>query len=330
MDIRNRSALKQDAAAALRGAQQEKRIISVYVGITIALSVVMLIADTLLNRAVSGTGGLSNLGTRTILQLVQTLLPIAQMLFLLCWDMGYLRSVLNMSRGKEATCRTLTAEFGIFGPTLRLNLLLGFYFGLIGAVCFYLGMQVYLLTPLAAPLIQIIELSAGSMLSSEMVLTDAVMDATMDAMPLMLAIGMIFFAILALPMVYRYRMAYYCLLEKPRAGALAAMRESTRMMRGKQLQLLKLDLSLWWYFLLEGLVTAVCYGDVLLPLLGISLPFSPTVSYYLFYGAYLVLLFILSYCLRNYKELIYAKAYDALRPPETPNNGVVLGNIFQM
>ncbi len=331
MDIRDRIGLKQAAKAALGNAKQEKQIAAVYVGAAIALSVVVLVIDALLDRAVSGTGGLSNLSTRAIFQLIQSAMPIVQMGLILCWDMGYLGSMLGISRGKPRDVRDLTRGFGIFFPLLRLELILGLMIG--GAVfgCMYLAIWIFMFTPLSAPLMK--EVSAaysGSMLSTEVVLTDAVMDSVNQALLPILLIFLAVFALIGLPLVYRYRMANYCLLENPKRGALAALGESNRMMRGNRMNLLKLDLSLWWFYLLDGLILAVSYGDVILAELGIGLPFSAEVGFYVFYGLYFVLIFALTYFLRNYREVIYAKAYDALRPPEVPSNGVVLGNIFQM
>ena len=66
------------------------------------------------------------------------------------------------------------------------------------------------------------------------------------------------------------------------------------------------------------------------PDLGIALPFSDTVAYFLFFGVYLAVTFVIFYFLRNRVEVTYALAYDSLPPREPENNGAVLGNIFQM
>ena len=73
----------------------------------------------------------------------------------------------------------------------------------------------------------------------------------------------------------------------------------------------------------------LCYGDVLLPMAGVSLPWSDTVSYYLFYVLYLAAQFAVYYFLRNPAETAYAIAYDAIRPKEGQTGGAVLGSIFQ-
>ncbi len=330
MDIRNRSALKQAAASALDGAQNEKKLIAVYTGVTIGLSVLVLLLDALLNRAMSGTGGLGSMDTRAILDTLKSALPILQLLMAMCWDMGYLRSMLNLSRGQDPQVRSLTQGFSLFFPILRLDLILGVILGGVAFGCMYLSIWIFLFTPFATPLMEVVSAESGSMLSTQIVVTDTMMEAATQALPPVLVIFLVFFCAIVVPLIYRYRMARYCLLENPQRGALAALGESRRMMRGNRLALLKLDLSIWWFYLLEAMAMALCYGDMILSFLGVSLPISADVSLYLFNGLYFVMIFLVYYFLRNYKETIYAKAYDALKPPEVPNNGLVLGNIFQM
>ena len=96
------------------------------------------------------------------------------------------------------------------------------------------------------------------------------------------------------------------------------------------MKLFKLDVRLWWYYGAEILASFLCYGDVLLPMVGIRLPIRDTVSYYLFFVLYLAAQFAVYYFLRNPAETAYAIAYDSIRPREPKSDGAVLGNIFNM
>jgi len=70
---------------------------------------------------------------------------------------------------------------------------------------------------------------------------------------------------------YRYRQAYYILLDDPRKGALQCITESKLMMHGKKLDLLILDLSFLGWYLIDFIVIFL-----------IPLPFSvPLVSIWL-------------------------------------------------
>ena len=101
------------------------------------------------------------------------------------------------------------------------------------------------------------------------------------------------------------------------------------MMRRNRLKLLRVDISLWWFYAAVLLANVIGYGDTILPMLGVSLPMSEDAAYYLFYALSLAILFAVYYFLRNRAEVTYALVYDDLRPKEK-QDGVVLGNIFQM
>ena len=89
------------------------------------------------------------------------------------------------------------------------------------------------------------------------------------------------------------------------------------MTHGRRLDIFKLDLSFWWFYVLDGLTLALCYGDLILGLMGISLPISADVSYFLFYVLYLAAQLGLYVFARNRVECTYAAGYDALRRERT-------------
>ena len=60
------------------------------------------------------------------------------------------------------------------------------------------------------------------------------------------------------------------------------------------------------------LIPLLCYGDVLLPLAGVNLPFDPMVSFFLFYVASQAAQVLLYWRCRNLVECTYVGAYDTL------------------
>jgi hypothetical protein len=95
------------------------------------------------------------------------------------------------------------------------------------------------------------------------------------------------------------------------------------MTRGNRIALLRLDLSFWWFYLLDGMITALWFGSSLLPLLGITLPWSAEVNLFVFYGLYMICQLGLYLGFRNRVEVTYAHAYSALRQPQTVQRGEV-------
>lgn len=332
MDIRNTRELKTFAAQRLENAPLEKRIVLIYAALSVGLSALTAIASYALDKGISQYGGLSNMGIRTMLSTIQTMLPLLQSVVLMCLDVGYMAAALRIARGQYSSPQTLRLGFDRFWVLLRCSLIIGlFYFG-IAFASLYVAVMIFMLTPLSEPVVAALSpyLSDATILDSGIVLDDAAY-AQISSLttPAFLIFGLLFL-LLAFPVFYRFRMVNYVIIDRPGCGAMFALRESRKMMRRNTFRLMKLDISLWWYYLAAIAVSVVCYGDEILPLLGVELPFSPAVNYFLFYSLYWLLEILLHYFLRNPAEVTYSLAYDALKPEQPKDNGVVLGNIFQM
>ena len=330
MDIRNTRQLKDFSAGRLANAREGQKIILYFSLITIAVSAVATVVSYILSQQIARTGGLGSMGVRSALTTAQTLLPIVQAVFLMCLELGYLSTMLRIAREQYASPNGMRLGFDRFWVLLRCTLLKGLSFGGVAMASLYVAMMIYMMTPLSNSAVDILMPLVKNAGTSGILLDDAtyaqLMDATMPAM----GIFGVLFLVLAAPVFYRYRMADYLIIDRPATGALAALRDSRVMTKGNRWNLFRLDLSMWWYYAAMLVSIAVNYGDQLLPDLGITLPFSDTVAYFLFFGVYLAVTFVIFYFLRNRVEVTYALAYDSLRPREPENNGAVLGNIFRM
>lgn len=327
MTIRDYSVLKQEARDSLDRCGTQKKLALVYTGVLVGISLLMTVLDYILVQMISGTGGLSNLGTRTILSTLQTMLPVVQMLVLLGWNAGYILSVLKTIRRKSADEHTLVSGFSLFFPMLRAMLLEGMIFFNIAFLSFFLSAQIYAFTPWARELVGILEPVLPAMMEnpSELVLDETVLMGMLGAMLPMLLIFCGLYFVLAIPVSYRLRFSTYCLLDAPRAGAIRAMAASRRLMRGNCFRLFRIDLRFWWYHGILALASLI----QMLPLMGFLLPQGFDFTYYLCYGVYLTIVFAVYAFARNRVECTYAAAYDGLL--EKPkDNAVVLGNIFDM
>ena len=307
MDIRNTRQLKDFSAGRLANAREGQKIILYFSLITIAVSAVATVVSYILSQQIAKTGGLGSMSIRSALTTAKMLLPIVREVFLRCLTLGYLATMLRIARGQYASPNGMRLGFDRFWVLLRCTLLKGLIFGGVAMASMYVAIAIYMMTPLSNSTVDILMPLVKNAGTSGILLDDATYAQLMDAMmPAAVLSGVLSLA-LAAPVFYRYRMA-----------------------KGNRWNLFRLDLSMWWYYAAMLVSIAVNYGDQLLPDLGITLPFSDTVAYFLFFGVYLAVTFVIFYFLRNRVEVTYALAYDSLRPREPENNGAVLGNIFQM
>ena len=330
MTIPSFKILKKNAAERVAAAENSKKIVLIYVGAVTVLALLVTVINYALKLQISQLGGLSNMGLRSVLSTVQSVLPMLQSVVTLCLQLGYMAAMLRVARQQYTSEQTLKLGFDRFWVLLRYVILESCLYTLAGLAAFWIAVQVYLLTPLSR--------SAMSMVTPEMADPNVIIELLQDPvfageitaamLPLFVLFG-ILYTVLFVPINYSLRMGRYVLIDKPGQGAVFAMKESRNMMRGSRVRLFKLDVSLWWWYAISIVSSLLCYGDVLLPMVGVELPFSADVSYFLFYGLFLAAQFLAAYFFGNYIQVVYAQVYNALKPREK-DTGVVLGNIFQM
>lgn len=325
MDIDRRS-LHQSARAQLTAATgTPKQVVLIYAAVSSLLALAATLVSLLLSDRIADTGGLSNLGLRSTLSTIQYILPIVQILVLMGMDLGYQHAMLHITRSRPARNRDLLQGYYLFWPLLRTTLIqYVIYLGVI-FLSIYAASFIFSVLPLSQAYFAAME----PYISGELVMDQtAALQVIPTMIPLLITCILVCCAFL-LPKVYQFRMANYCLLDSSRPGAIAALGQSRMMMEGNRMNLFRLDLDFWWFYALEILITLVCYGDILLPMLGITFPWPATVSYFLFYILSLVLQVTVYYLFMNRVNVTYATFYEAIRP-RPRENGAVLGNIFDM
>ena len=121
MSTLNRYALKETAAQRLAQATYDpQRLVLLHTGAVVALTLVLSAINYILQLQISDAGGLSGLGTRTVLSTIQMLLQLGQLVLLPFWQFGLIHAALRICRQEEATPDTLLGGFRRFGPLLRL------------------------------------------------------------------------------------------------------------------------------------------------------------------------------------------------------------------
>jgi len=328
MNMRDRSGIRQTAAEKLSQAQYDpRRLVLLHTGAALALTTILTVLNYILTQRIDTTGGLAGLGNRAILETARTMLQYASVILLPFWELGFVFAALRLARGQEAKPESLLEGFRRFFPALRLMLLrLVLYIG-VALCCINFGATIYAMTPLAQPVVELLEPIVNAETAQEMqLLLEQVSMETMVKViwPAWVIFGVLY-VLLMIPLLYRLRMAEFVLMDEQKVGAFAAMSKSNRIMRRNCWKLFRLDLDFWWFYLLQVLLTVLCYGDILIEMLGISLPMDPDVRFFLFYLVYAFGQLALYAYAWGRVQTTYGVAYDVLleqagivRKPEEP------------
>lgn len=320
MTILDTGAIRKKASDQLASAPYNpQKLALIYAGAALGISLVITVLDILLLQGIDTTGGLSGLGMRSVLETVRTVLRYILALALPFWGFGFLFTALAMARGGDNRPAGLLEGFRRFGPVLRLQLLQGvLYFG-VGLFCVYVGSFLFYLTPLASDMISLLEpfiMEGGTPEQIEQAMAQIPMEQLTRAMWPALAMSSILCVVVLIPLHYRLRMARFFVMDEPKMGAMLAMIASSRYMRKNRLKWFRLDLSYWWYYAGLLLAALVCYGDMLLPRIGMEMPMSGDAAWLLFYALGALVQFVLDWCFRSRVQTAYALAYDILRQQE--------------
>ena len=193
------------------------------------------------------------MGLRSVLSTFQSVLPMVQSMVVLCLDLGYVAAMVRISRQQYASEHTLKLGFDRFWVLIRHSLIQSFLYMLAAMAAFWISMQVYLLTPLSNALMDMVTLEmADPNVLMELMQDAAFAQQVMTAMLPMLLIFCAVYAALFIPISYSLRMAKYVIIDKPGQGAVFAIKESRKMMKGSRIRLFRLDLSLWWWYAAHG------------------------------------------------------------------------------
>lgn len=328
MNIRNTRELRAFAAQRVAVSPSQKQILLIYAGIVLGLAALVPVINYLIGLQIDQYSGLRHMGRRSVLSSIQLFLPFGVNLITMCLDLGYLAAMLRIARGQYTSPQTLRLGFDRFWVLLRSHILKALiYFGAL-MVSIYLGVLLFMFSPFSneAKALVLPYVSDPSALLAQEALYDQFLNAVVPAYALC---GVLFLLICG-PVFYSYRMVDYLLIDNPAMGAREALRQSKGMMRRNRRYLLKLDIFQWAFYLAILAARVLCYGDWILPLFGISLPGSADIWYFVFLALYIAATFAAFFFLKNKVETAYALAYDALKPEPPKDNGVVLGNIFQM
>lgn len=302
------SFLRYQAAERLQqSAYNPKRLVLLHTIVALGSFLFTTLANYLLSLQIEGTGGLAGMELRSVLATAQAVLELAVTVGLPFWNIGLIFAALRWAKGQTAGPADLLQGFRRFPSVLGYLLLRGGLFLMLAVGIINISSTIYMLTPFAAPLVNLLTPFLQQDGSAEALMTDALSSAIFQELVPLLIFSTVLFALLAIPLFYRLRFSEFAVMSGLSCGK--AMLKSIAVTRGSCLQILKLDLSFWWYYLLLALSILTSYGDALLPALGISLPLSATASSLVFYSLGLVCQCVLLWQCEAHRLSTYCLAY---------------------
>lgn len=291
------------------------RLAAIHTGVTVAAALVITLLQYVLAEGIGNTSGLSGLGTRSILETLQTVLQWANMILLPFWGLGFLHAALQWVRDKYARKEDLLMGFRRIGPYLGLMINRALLTIGVMLLCANVSSMAYMMTPAAAQLADLAASAADMEAMYEILeqLSQTQITELLYAMLPMLVLWGVLSLLLLVPLMYRFRLAEYVILDETGARGLSSMLISAALLRRRCWQLFKVDLRLWWYYGLKALCTLLYYGDVLLGMMGVTLPIGSDGAYFATYILYLAALFAVETRFRPQVEAAYACVYEACK-----------------
>ena len=321
LDIRDLKA--RAAALAETNRAPARTLVLWFCGVLAALTLGSNGLNLYLDSQIGNTGGLEGIGMSSLLLTDQTILSYINQFFGPFWTAGFLAAMLAMVRGIRPKPRDLTEGFrrplrilGYVAFEAAAALLLLVAVVNLASILFTLSPMGADFAENMAPLLLDAEaLTPEGLLNQELISLDALIASLL---PMFVITGVLYLPLFAV-MAYGFRLALYLVMDRG-IGAIPAHFLSLRLMRGHKLQMLRLDLSWWWYYLLGAVCYAVAYLPTVLLLLGVGLPMDYTAMLFVSLAVYCGLYTLLCLWRKPMVDASYVLAYEALLPkaPETP------------
>ena len=163
MDIENRKNLKATARDRLSSCEGGAKIALLYASVIVGASLLINGGRMILDSQISNFGGLQNMGMRSFLSTISTMLPILMNFLLMCLGLGFTGAMLRIGRQQYVSLNSLRIGFDRFWLLLKVTLLQGGLYVLACMAAYFISMQIFFLTPLSNGLLSAMTLLGFSL-----------------------------------------------------------------------------------------------------------------------------------------------------------------------
>ena len=312
--------LKSKARLSLAAAPTDpRRLTLLFVGVTAAASLLSVLLELLTTYLMADAGGLDGLGKRAVLSTVSTFFTFAVTVSMPFWSFGYIYTALRLSRQESVAPASLLRGFRRIGAILGSLLLQSILYTAVVMLCLNIASTAWMITPAGQTILE----NAENILST----TDtAQMEQYLQMMIPVYILAGVLAVVPCLFLFYRLRLLGYGIMEGK--GCFRSLVESFRLMKGRVLAYVKLDLHFWWYYLLQALCAGLAWLDVGLSAVGLTLPGDPQIWALVCYLGCCAGQLLLAWYFQTEVAVTYATAYDEIlqsgpqkpKPQKQPKN----------
>ena len=107
MTIPSFKILKKNASERVSAAEKSRKIVLIYAATVTVLALLVTVISYVLKLQIAQLGGLSNMGLRSVLSTIQSVLPMIQSLFVMSLELGYIAAMVRIARQQYASEHTL-------------------------------------------------------------------------------------------------------------------------------------------------------------------------------------------------------------------------------
>lgn len=318
------SQLHHRAKSQLQNAVNPKKLVLLHTAIALGGSFVLVVLSELINLIIADTGGLGGMGTRAIWSTIYEMLSLVVSIALPFWQMGILYIALRWARKESTAFPDLLQSFRQWGSVAGVLLLQALLYVALFFAAAYISSSIFVMTPMSNSLTELLSPFMDANLTQAQMtemLTPQLIDTIVHAsVPLLIILGVVY-AIGAVFVFYRIRFANQAVMDGHTAGK--ALIHSFTITKRNCMRMFRVDLSYWWFYLLQVLTGVLFYADVILPLVGVTLPVPPIASTLVFYALGTACQILLLWQYEAKRLTVYALAYDDLSTSQEGENIVI-------
>ena len=331
MNLIKASSLKKQAARILRErSPQFRTTVLAHTAVSVVFLLITALVSFMLNRAMADNQGLSGMGNTAILRTVQFMLTLVGNILLPFWELGIVYTAIRAARGDSTEFSLLARGFHCFRYVIRYFVLWFVILLAVGIVCSNVLMALAMFLPTPAAIGEALNSIDPTAYTDYAVMMEDMIKALSGVpkaqlllyfVPLIVLYAAAYITLLVM-LSYRFKMSRYLLLDETPVRARKSLGISNRITKGERGNLFMLDLSFWWYYLLQIVVAAIVYVPDILTAVGVTLPVDYSTANLISYVVYCVCSLVLAWSAGAYYQTTMACAYETLKPlaDEDPRN----------